>query len=214
MERELESAIGNMDGRPKKAVDWVALIDELWDSDDENNTPKARGESSRDEKGSTAGTSEAYVDEHDVKEARPHSIFEESSLEREQSQRGKVLKVVIDPTCPLEDPLTGEGDDSPPPTDDSSVLKADQTTHRIRRTRQTDLLSFIDHKYSQANRSPLTDVENSTHSDSTDDGYMTSDNSRVDYTPQFSLPGIENELKHPRALFSQKSTRRYYCFTK
>lgn len=200
--------VGSMDGRPKKAVDWVALIDKVWYSDDENNTPKAQGESSRDEKRSSAGSlSEPCVGQHDGKKARLHSTVEENSLKREQSRRGKVLKVVGDVTCPLEDPLTSEGDSGP--TNDSSILKADQTTHRIRRTRQTDLLSFIDRRYSQANRSPLTDVEGPIYSDSTDDGYMTSDNSRVDYTPQLSLREIENEAKHPKILFSQRSTGRY-----
>ena len=199
MEREIEGVMGSMDkhGRPKKAVDWVALIDELWTSDDED-VPKARGQSSSDVKVSFT--------EQNVKVSIPHSRLEENSLETEQCPRSKVLKVVSEPTYPLEDPLTN---DSPPCTDELSILKANQTSHRTRRTRQTDLLSFIDHKYSLANRSPLTDVENSTHSDSTDDGYMTSDNSRVDYTPQLSLPGIENEPLHTRAFFSRKSTRRY-----
>lgn len=211
MEQEIEGDMGNMDkhGRPKKAVDWVALIDELWTSDDED-VPKARGHSSSDVKVSSAGSSEsseACVSEQDVKESRPHSRLEENSLETEQCPRSKVLKVVSEPTYTLEDPLTTG---CPPCTNELSILKADQTSHRIRRTRQTDLLSFIDHKYSLANRSPLTDVENSTHSDSTDDGYMTSDNSRLDYTPQLSLPGIENETQHTRALFSRQSIRRYW----
>jgi hypothetical protein len=212
MERQIEGTVSSTDkrgrrGRPKKSVDWVALIDELWTSDDED-VSKSRGQSSSVVKVSSCGSSEACAGEQDVKESRPQSRLEHISLETEQYPRGRVLKVVSEPTRPLEEPLTiNEGDDSPPCTDESSIHKADQTPRLLQRTRQTDLLSFIDHKCCPANRSPLTEIENSTHSDSTDDGYMTSDNSRVDYTPQLSLPDVDNDTQHPRALFYHKSTR-------
>ena len=186
VERQIEDSLGSIDKRvrTKNSVDWVALIDELWASDDED-VSKSRGQSSSVVNVSSYVSSEASVGEQNVKE----------------------LNVVSEPMCPLEDPLMiKEGDDSPPCTDESSIRT---TSHRIQRTRQTDLLSFIDHKYCLPNRSPLTEIENSTHSDSTDDGYMTSDNSRVDYMPQLSLPDIGNDTQHPRALFYHKSTSRY-----
>ena len=214
---ELDRAMGKLE-RSKKMVDWVALIDELWTSDDES-MPKSRGQPSKDEKASSTGSteacvSEASVRERDVKESSPPSVLGKESLQTDQCPPDKVFKVVADPTRLSEDPLTDRGDISPnsPPssqsTNESSIPKVHQTSHRIRKIRQTDLLSFIDHKYSQANRAPLVDIEN-LHSDSTDDGYMTSDNSRLEYTPQLSLRDTENETKHPRVLFSQKSTRRY-----
>lgn len=206
MERDLKVE-GSMDkhGRHKKSVDWVALIDELWTSDDEEvsrcpgqssiaRVPAGtQAKSSSVVKASSARSSEACISPQDVKESKH---LGKGSLEKEQYRRGKELTVVSEPTCPLEDPLTDKGDGSPPSTSESSI-----PSHRTRRTRQTDLLSFIDHKYSTVSRSPLTDIENSTQSDSTDDGYMTSDNSRVDYTPHLSLP---DDAQHPRSL---KSTR-------
>lgn len=211
VERQMEDSLGSMDkrGKTKKSVDWVALIDELWASDDEN-VSKSRGQSSSVVKVSSYVSGEACVGERDVKDSRPSSPLEQNMLETEQYPCSKVLNVVSEPICPLEDPLTiKEGDDSPPFTDESSIRT---TSHRIQRTRQTDLLSFIDHKYCLPNRSPLTEIENSTHSDSTDDGYMTSDNSRVDYTPQLSLPNTGSDTQHPRALFYHKSISRYWKF--
>lgn len=217
MEREVEGEReGALEkhGRPKKAVDWVALIDEVWTSDNED-VPKCQGKSKSIEKVLSSGSSEASVDEQDHKKSKSRSRLEENLLEAELYPRSKILKEGNEPTCPLEDHLTDRGDDSPPCTctAEPSILKPDQTSHQLRRTRQTDLLSFIDHKYSLANRSPLTDVENSTHSDSTDDGYMTSDNSRVDFTPQLPLLDTDSDaLQHPNPLLSHRSTTRYWKF--
>jgi hypothetical protein len=119
--------------------------------------------------------------------------------------------VVSEPTHPSEGPLTiNEGDDSRPCTGESSSYLYIKLTkpHVEYREPDVDRPPFvIDHKYCLANRLPLTEMENSAHSDSTDDGYMTSDNSRVDYTPQLSLPDIDNDTQHPRTLFYHKSTR-------
>ena len=199
----------------EKPVDWVALVDELWTSDDENSSKNQ--EHIHDEKVSTLCVAGC---KHDKKTPGSHSHPRENLLNSEQFQLDTVSKVVDVPICLSEDPLTYESDvshtsssqhPSPTSTVGMAVLKKlDQGSHQTHKTRQTDLLSFIDQKYSQTSRAPLTDVQNLTCSDSTDDGYMTLENSRAEYTPQLSLPEVENKTKLPRTLFSHKATTRYF----
>lgn len=204
--RELEQKLGNSMGKRekvKKLVDWVALIDELWTSDDENVPKRSDNESS------TVVDSKACVRERVISTC---SLLEENSIQTDlclaytRSKEGHSRASNYPQTPP------DEGHISPSSVAESSInLRADQTHLQMPKTRQSDLLSYIDRKHSQANGSPLRDIENFTHSDSTDDGYITSDCFRMDYTLRISPPGRENETKHSRELSYQNVTLRYVC---
>lgn len=179
-------------GKTGKMVDWVALMDELWTSDDEK-----QSEQDQKEKMSSSRTG-------------PERGSRPGSRSRHKAQL-KVDQVVGDTSCVSEDPLSYEVDGCCSSSSSSQCLfpcapQVDSSTPKIR---QTDLLSYIDHKYlEKASTAPLTDVQNLQCTGSANDGYMTLDNSRLEYTPQLSMPEVESSFELQRALFSSKSTTR------
>ena len=177
-------------------MDWVALVDKLWASDDESSS-----EHVRKEKTSFPGRKQENNDEGSSKFSSHHE---------EQFQLGEISKMVDHTSCLSEDPLSCENNVSHTSSSSPhSSPHALQSSHKTPKIRQTDLLSYIDHKYSQKNSTaPLADVKNLQCSSSTDDGYMTWDSSRSEYTPQLSLPDVEKKTKLSRALFLHKTTRR------
>lgn len=182
-------------GKTGKIVDWVALMDELWTSDDEKPSEQVSKEKiSSSRKG-----------------LRTHHHHESGS--KPDTRHKAQLQVVGDASCLSEDPLSHEVDDCCSSSTRSSSqcpsLCAPQVDSSSPKVRQTDLLSYIDHKYlEKTSTAPLTDMQNLQSTGSTDDGYMTLDNSRLECTPQLSLPDMESNLELQRALFSSKPTIR------
>ena len=188
-------------GKSVKVVDWVALMDELWSSDDES--PSTNQGLVLEEK------VPASYSTCDPKESRPGLS---SQTEENSFQHDTHAKRVEDASCLSEDPLNercfggSSSSQQPSRVRVPSVKLVQRSTCEASKTRQTDLLSFIDQNHSQSSTELLSDVH---ISGSTDDGYTTLENSRIDYTPQLSVPEMENQTKLPRVLFSNKSTKRW-----
>ena len=208
-------------GKPEKAVDWVTLMDELWTSDEEV-SPK-----SKKSKVSLAISSPLALTTSMKLEASAtvsQQQSQEETREKLLSEASPKLNSDVmprhdgDTACLSEDPLStgdhashkcGSTSSHCSPTTPSND-KASQSSQSTCKAKQTDLLSYIDRHYSQASVPPLTDVQNVTCSESTDDGYTTLDNSRLECTPQLFLPKVEKKTELSRALFSpHKTTKRY-----
>ena len=193
-------------GKSGKAVDWVTLMDELWTSDEEN-SPNSKDEGEMSTPLTVSQTS-----------CRPEE--EQKNLQSDKPSTSDDGAV----PCLCEDPLSRENDSCHStstiytstsshcsPVQSNNNNETNQSTCPARTIKQTDLLSYIDRKYSRSSMPPLTDIQNVTSSESTDDGYSTLDTSRLECTPQLFLPNVpEDKTKLPRTLFSHKTTKRYW----
>lgn len=205
-------------GKSRKTLDWVALMDELWNSDDENSTTNQESVNHKKTAPSLFMSVETCEQEEGIAPSNSGSEHNNTS-KSEQFQLETFSKAVDNSLCLSEDPLSdtchsgsGSSQQSQSPVldtrDKGLTARVDCGSCQTRKIRQTDLLSFIDQNYSQTNTDPLSDMQNLQSFISTDDGYTTLENSRLEYTPQQSLPMAENKANIPRVLFSQRTTKR------